>query len=203
MTIMKIMSYRVKIIFFGGIGVLIIVGLILALVFRQKPKPVTEEAAPPATVVLPDGTSNVAGGNVLVPVEVKKMPSKAEVTTAAKEIAIKNSAINFVERFGSYSAAANFANFEELKPFSTATVAQWLEQYKTQLLAKQGADFVGVTTKAVSTKIISSSETVASVLVSTQRSGTYKTEQKTEYKDMLVKLVWQNNQWLADGAYWQ
>lgn len=198
------MSYRTKIIFFGGIGVLIIVGLILALVFRQKQAtPVTEEATLSADVVLPDDTSNVAGGNVSVPVEVKKMPSKDEVSAAAKVAAIKNSAINFAERFGSYSVAANFANFEELKPFSTPTVAQWFDQYKTQVLAKQGADFVGVTTKAVSTKIISSSETVASVLVSTQRLETYKTEQKTEYKDMLVKLVWQNNQWLVDGAYWQ
>lgn len=197
------MSYRTKIIFFGGIGVLIIVGLILALVFRQKPTPMTKEAAQLAVVVSPSGASNVVGGNVSAPVEVKKMPSKDEVTQVAKEVAIKNTAINFTERFGSYSAAANFANFEELKPFSTPMVAQWLDQYKAQLLAKQGADFVGVTTKAVSTKIISSSETVASVLVSTQRLETNKTEQKTTYKDMLVKLVWQNNQWLVDGAYWQ
>ncbi|KKS13393.1 MAG: hypothetical protein UU69_C0006G0001, partial [Candidatus Magasanikbacteria bacterium GW2011_GWA2_41_55] len=119
------------------------------------------------------------------------------------DTAIKNTAINFAERFGSYSVAANFSNFEELKPFSTPTVVQWLDQYKTQLLAKQGADFVGITTKVVSTKIISSSEAVASVLISTQQSETYKTEQKTTYKDMLVKLVWQNSKWLVDGAYWQ
>lgn len=179
------------------------IGLILALVFRQKPTPVVEEATKLAAVVSPEGTSNVAGGNVSAPVEVKKMPSKAEVTQVAKEIAIKNTAINFVERFGSYSVAANFANFDELKPFSTLTVVQWLDQYKIQLTAKQSADFVGVTTKVVSAKIISSSETSASVLTSTQRSETYKTEQKTTYKDMLVKLVWQNNQWLVDGAYWQ
>lgn len=185
---------------------MIIIGLILALVFRQKlATPVTEETTQPAAVVSGNNVSppTAAGSDVSVPVEVKKMPSKDEVTQVAKEIAIKNTAINFVERFGSYSAAANFANFEELKPFSTPTVAQWLEQYKMQLLAKQSVDFVGVTTKAVSTKIISSSETVASVLVSTQRLETNKTEQRTEYKDMLAKLVWQNNQWLVDGAYWQ
>lgn len=183
---------------------MIIVGLVLALVFRQKPAPpVTEGTTQPVAVVSPDGASNVAGGNVSVPVEVKKMPSKAEITAAAKEVAIKNSAINFAERFGSYSVAADFSNFEELKPFSTATVAQWLDQYKMQLTAKQTADFVGITTKAVSTKIISSSETVASVLVSTQRSETYTSGPKTTYKDMLVKLIWQNNQWLVDGAYWQ
>ncbi|MEK7189996.1 MAG: hypothetical protein AAB666_03395 [Patescibacteria group bacterium] len=197
------MSYRTKIIFFGGIGVLIIIGLIFALVFRQKPAAPVEEAAQPAAVVSPEGASNVAGGNVSVPVEVKKMPSKAEITAVAKEIAIKNSAINFAERFGSYSVAANFSNFEELKPLATPTVAQWFDQYKAQLTAKQGANFVGVTTKAISTKIVSSSETVASVLVSTQRLETYTSGPKTTYKDMLVKLVWQNNQWLVDGAYWQ
>lgn len=198
------MSYRFKIIFFGGIGLLIIIGLILAFVFRQKSIPATEEATQQVSV---NNTtlSNVAGsnGSASAPVDVKKMPSKAEVTQAAKEIAIKNAAINFAERFGSYSVAANFSNFEELKPFSTPTVSQWLDQYKTQLLAKQGADFVGITTKAVSTKIISSNDSVASVLVSAQRSETYVSGPKTTYKDMLVKLVWQNNQWLADGAYWQ
>ncbi|MEK9183056.1 MAG: hypothetical protein AAB849_00925 [Patescibacteria group bacterium] len=198
------MSYRTKIIFFGGIGVLIIIGLILALVFRQKPAVlVTEETDEPVTVVSPDGTSNVVGGNVSVPVEVKKMPSKSEIAAAAKEATIKNSAINFAERFGSYSVAANFSNFAELKPFATPTLAQWLDQYKAQLTAKQGADFVGVTTKAVSSKIISSNDSVASVLVSTQRLETYVNGPKTAYKEMLVKLTLQNNQWLADGAYWQ
>ncbi|HBX15701.1 MAG TPA: hypothetical protein DEF57_00125 [Candidatus Magasanikbacteria bacterium] len=196
------MSYRTKIFFFGGIGLLIIIGLVLALGFKQKPVPVIEGVVQPVAVTSPESVSNVAG-NVPVPVEVKKMPSKAEVTQAAKDTAIKNTAINFAERFGSYSVAANFSNFEELKPFSTPTVVQWLDQYKTQLLAKQGADFVGITTKVVSTKIISSSEAVASVLISTQQSETYKTEQKTTYKDMLVKLVWQNSKWLVDGAYWQ
>lgn len=199
------MSYRTKIIFFGGIGVLIVVGLILALVFRQKPTPMMEVDTQPAAVV--SGSDALppiaAGGNVSAPVEVKNAPTKAEVNAAAKVAAIKNTAINFVERFGSYSVAANFANFEELKPFSTATVAQWLDQYKLQLIAKQSADFVGVTTKVVSAKIISSNDAVASVLAFTQRLEIYASGPQTAYKDMLVKLVWQNNQWLVDGAYWQ
>lgn len=193
------MTFRAKIIFFGLIGLLVIVGLVLAIVFRPKKAPLAEEAA--VSVVN-------APGAPLPPLtipsaEVRKPLTAAELSAAQKELAIKNQTKLFVERFGSYSPAANFANFDELKPIVTKAVANWLEQYKKQLTEKQEADFLGVTTKVISQKIISSDAAKASVLASVQREELFGSGPKVSYKDMRVELVWQNNEWLVDGAYWQ
>lgn len=195
------MSFRSKIIFFGLIGLLVIVGLILAIVFRSKKMPTTEEQTPGRLNGLPAG---ILASPTVPSAEVKKPPlSPAELSAAQKELALKNQAKLFTERFGSYSPAANFANFDELKSIVTPSVAIWLEQYKKQLLAKQAPEFLGVTTVVVSQKIISSADKQASVMVSTQQEEMLASGTKISYRDMLLKLVWQDNRWLVDGAYWQ
>lgn len=195
------MSFRTKFIFFAVISFLVVAGIILAIALRPKKSKITEEPSAPAP----------ATGQITSPVlpsmpsagEAKKTITAAELSAAQKELAIKNTAKLFVERFGSYSPGADFANFDEIKPIVTLSVADWLEQYKTQLPTKQPVGFLGVTTRVVSEKIISSDETHASVMASTQREEIIGNSPNLYYKDMLVKLVWQDEQWLVDGAYWQ
>lgn len=195
------MSFRFKIIFLGAIGALVIIGLVLGVVFRTKKTPAFEKVSDPSAIIPAIAPAAVFDGSQ--PAAIKKTLTAAEVSAAAKESAIKNQAKNFVERFGSYSAAADFSNFEEIKPLATASLAAWLADYKKQLLAKQTLDFLGITTKAISQKIISSDSNNALVMVSTQREEKTHSGSVVSYRDMLVKLVWQNNQWLIDGAYWQ
>lgn len=195
------MSFRTKFIFFAVISFLVVAGIILAIALRPKKSKITEEpsAASPAAgqVVSPALPSIPSAG------ETKKTLTAAELSAAQKEVAIKNTAKIFVERLGSYSPGANFANLDELKGLVTASVATWLEQYKKQLPSRESAGFLGVTTRVISQKLISSDATHASVLASTQREEIIGNSPNLYYKDMLVKLVWQNNQWLVDGAYWQ
>ncbi len=162
---------------------------------RQSREQADPSAALPAEISASPGAQPVEGK--------KPSLSPADLAVAQKELALKNQAKLFTERFGSYSPAANFANFDELKGIVTPAVAAWLEQYKKQLLAKQAAEFLGVTTVAVSQKIISSTDQQASVMVSTQQEESLSSGTNISYRDMLLKLVWQENRWLVDGAYWQ
>jgi translation initiation factor 2 gamma subunit (eIF-2gamma) len=125
------------------------------------------------------------------------------LSAAAKEVALKNQVKNFVERFGSYSKDADYANFEELQPIITASVAQWLKTYPKTLKEKEPAGFVGVSTFVVSQKITKSDAISAEVLVSVQREETTTAGVNRYYKDILVKLILVGDTWKVDGAYWQ
>lgn len=175
------------------------IGLISALILRSpkttefnttNTEPTTATQSTPLPVVTP------------APAPIKSI-TPAEVKTANQEILIQTKAKNFVERFGSYSAEANFSNFAEIKPWATSEAAQWLDEYPTQLKQQQGSDFVGVTTRVLSQKIINSTESTASVLASTQRKETRTGGSQIIYRDIIIKMVLVDGVWLVDGVYWQ
>lgn len=193
------MSYRAKILIIAGLILLfIVIGIILAVAYWPGKK--TTEALPtnqaPATTTIP----GIPGGGA---VQAPKPLTPTEMTEVAREILIKNQTKNFVERFGSYSQEANFSNFDELLPVVTSNVASWLKSYPQQLKEKNGTDFVGVTTKVVTQKILSVSPTSATVMASAQQEITRTGGTTRVYKDIKVNLVFANDEWLIDGAYWQ
>lgn len=193
------MSFRTKILIITALIVLVVViGIILAVAYwpGQKTAETPPAGGAPATTTIP----NIPGGGVI---QAPKPLTQAEMSEAEREIMIKNQTKNFVERFGSYSQEANFSNFVELLPVVTSNVASWLKIYPQQLKEKNGADFIGVTTKVVTQKILSVSPTSASVMASAQREETRTNGTTRVYKDIKVNLVFANNEWLIDGAYWQ
>lgn len=193
------MTFRAKIFLYGSIFLLFLIGLILALIMRS-PKTTdinttnTEPTATTQSTPLPIVTP--------APVSIKSI-TPAEVKTANQETSIQTRAKNFVERFGSYSAEANFSNFAEIKPWATSETAQWLDEYPNQLKQQQGSDFVGVTTRVLSQKTINSTESTASVLASTQRVETRTGGSQIIYRDIIVKMVLADGVWLVDGVFWQ
>lgn len=195
------MSFRAKIFLYGGIILVFLIGLILAIVLRSKTVVETSVDTNVEVLVANQPANSVI--NLVPPPAPVKPITQAEVKEASKITSVQTRVKNFVERFGSYSVEANFQNFEEIKPWATAEVATWLNDYPAQLKKQQVADFIGVTTRVLSQKIITSTETIASVQVSTQREETKTSGQSVTYKDMLVKLVLTNGEWLVDGAYWQ
>lgn len=193
------MSFRLKILIIASLIVLVVViGIILAVAYWPgKTLPTNPPAGgAPATTTIP----NIPGGGVI---QAPKPLTPAEMSEAEREILIKNQTKNFVERFGSYSQEANFSNFQELLPVVTNNVASWLKTYPQQLKEKNGADFIGVTTKVITQKILSVSPTAATVMASAQREETRIGGTSRVYKDIKVNLVFANDEWLIDGAYWQ
>lgn len=193
------MSFRAKIL----LVILIIIALLIAIwiVLRSLTKPpqavaptapgeVTE--APALELVAPRPTLN--GVPVTTPEQLETFKNIETIKIVAK---------NFVERFGSYSVAVNFANFDDLKGSVTDNVWSWLQGQRLELAKKVDPNFIGVTTRALSIKVISSDAEKASVTVTTQREETTTGGQQVSYREMLVKLVLVNKQWLVDGAFWQ
>ncbi len=193
------MTFRGKIFLFISIFLLFVIGLVLAITFRSSKQTTTNN-----TPV----NQPVATQNTVAPIVVPQLPptrqlTKTEITAANKEALIQVTVKNFVERFGSYSPEANFSNFAEIKSMITNPVADWLKTYPDYLKKQQASDFLGITTRVLSQKITSSSDTAAVVVASTQRAEMRSSGNQVTYKDMQVKLVWSNGAWLVDGAYWQ
>lgn len=193
------MTFRGKIFLYGGIILLFIIGLILALIFRPKQNIVN---APTNTNT--ETTSQVTPAPLPIQaITTLKPATKEEVAIGGVEALIKTRVKNFVELFGSYSVEAKFINFTELRPVVTDTVAKWLSTYPTDLKKKQATDFIGVTTRVLSQKILASTDKTATVLASTQREESRTSGNFITYPDISVKLVLVNGMWLVDGAFWQ
>lgn len=195
------MTLRTKIFFFGGIILIFIIGLILALVYRNR-LPLPENTPVNQAVNAPAGGDLPGGGATTVVVPEKKVTLE-EVKAVSAELLVKNVAKNFVERFGSYSQEAEFSNFKEIADLVTPTVAAWLEKYPADLLKKLPGGFEGVSTRVVSQNIESLDGEKAVLMVSTQREERVNGATRVYYQDMKVNLVLRDGVWLVDGAYWQ
>lgn len=195
-------TFRAKIFVIGGAVLILIIVLIFVALFKSK-APLAEAPAVEQTVLTQ--TAGEAGARpVIASAAPENRPATvAELSELAREVMLKNQARNFVERFGSWSVLANFSNFEELKSEVTDKVAQWLDGYKTEILGQQSHDFVGVTTQAVTQKVLKSDAVSAQVIVSAQREETYVSGNKRYIRDMTVEMVWVNGKWLVSGAFWQ
>ncbi len=194
------MSFRAKIIFIVLAVVALVAAILWVLFFRTK-APRQNLAAPnlggqatPLVPSTPPAVPLLNGQPVTTPRQLEQYKNAESIKVAAK---------NFVERFGSYSAAVNFVNFDELRGAVTDSTWEWLKSHRLDLAKQNGPDFVGVTTRVLSVKIISQSDQQASVSAATQREETRASGRSVIYRDMLLKMVAVNKQWLVDGAYWQ
>jgi len=112
------------------------------------------------------------------------------------------------ERFGSYSNYSNYSNFSDLEIFMTSKMKAWANNYVSDLKASidGGDEYFGVTTNAISAKVIEySSDESAVFLVTTQRaeSRAQVNEGKTYNQDIEIVLKKVSGTWLVDSAYWQ
>ena len=127
-----------------------------------------------------------------------KIPAEASV-----EFTVENLSRNFADRFGSWSTDNQGQNLFELMSLSTNSFQNYLENVE---LDYQNEEFFGVTTRAISTKIISLDKAAgqAEILVKTQRTTTDDDlSQDTYYQEILISLIEINGTWLVDEAEWQ
>lgn len=194
------LTLRGKIFLGIGLGVLFIVIIILLAIFwKPQPSPTPTNTLTNASVNAPTNTITPSVTTTITPVKL----SQEEVKVVNNELAIKNVAKNFVERFGSYSMEANFSNFEEIQDLVTPTVASWLKTYPEDLKKKNPSGFESVTTLALSQKIENLQSDKATVVVSTQREQRINGVDSLSYNDMKLDLVLSNGSWLVNGAFWQ
>lgn len=175
----------------GAVILLIIIGLALWWFLWPRPKPVTNPTQAEPVVI--------DGATYEPPVALPPTPERA-----AQEqnfpLDLKQLAMSFAERYGSYSSDEPAKNLEELKVFMTAAFA-------SQVKPPETADgvFSGISTKALSAELMSNGGNQAAVLVKTQRSQTVGTavEPRVYYQDLELALVKSGTEWKVDAAVWQ
>jgi len=158
----------------------------------------TNVNAPLPPLALPSGGTTVSA---VVP----------EVGSAEKlRSDVSRLAAAFAERFGSYSNQGDFENLLDLKSLMTEKMQVWVDNYVAESKTNQtdNAVYFGVTTKSVSTEIISLDEAggEARVKVSTQRreaSGTMSDNVRVYYQDLELIFKKVGGEWKVDEAAWK
>lgn len=134
-----------------------------------------------------------------------EIPSGVTVKKLTTEDALKNSAIQmskiFIERYGTYSSDSNYANIREVKTI----VTQRLWDEISQILDTTPPDeFMGVTTNAISSKIVEFDDDSVLLKLSTRKIVT-NSDNSTESKivDANVWLSKSGENWLVEKIEWK
>lgn len=113
----------------------------------------------------------------------------------------------FIERFGSYSSESDFANVDDIMSLATpsyqAELNSLLETYRRQYDAEAG--YSGISTRVITIKTVSESDTASTFLVTTQREEAVGTPGNTtlRYQDAEVSLVKVGEDWLVNDLNWK
>ncbi len=122
-------------------------------------------------------------------------------------LGLKQLAMSFAERYGSYSTDLRTKNIDDLKPLMTDRLWQTFEDnMKEESSSTVGVvTFQGITTKGLSANLVSSDASSAVIMVSTQRiiSTGNQTDSTVAYRKIKLSFIKSGNVWKVDDAIWQ
>ncbi|MBI4450241.1 hypothetical protein HY634_04220 [Candidatus Uhrbacteria bacterium] len=198
------MDQRKRIILIAAV-VLVVLG-VLALLLRPK-RGSESPASSPAGALTPSpsgaltragGLTNVAGTNVPEP----------PLPPPPAEAAVRQLAMTFAERYGSYSSEGNFVNVTDLMPLMTERYQRTTEQELVRLRQQpRAAEFSSTMTVVMKTEVTlpngdASREATARVL--TQRTDIRSGDAPRTYGQTLtVQLLKISEGWRVDSATWE
>jgi hypothetical protein len=202
------MSRRKKIIIALIVAVILVIIILLLL---NWPKAAINTNTPANVNIttnqsLPSGETNTNAG---VTVNVNAGSGAAAPQGPTLEDNLKKIALNFAERFGSFSNQNQFQNIEDLKILMSNKMIAWADKYVRDALAKNTdtSVYYGITTKAINASAVKINEKAgqAEILVYTQRweAKEVSTNIRVFYQNISIKFVFENGNWKVDGAYWQ
>lgn len=193
---------RRRIFLLAGIGTLLVLALAAGVWFLLRRRaPVPE--VPGSVVVPPPVTAPVTNTNA------PTTPPRATGPASAEEVArrqISATAMQFTERYGSYSTDGDYENVSDLFPLMTAALQSESEtMIRTGRSAPPADSYVGVTTKAVSAHIqdLNLSAGTAAVTVQTQRVTQTPTSRGTSYETLSLSFVRSGTVWKVNRVSWQ
>ncbi|KKQ55569.1 MAG: hypothetical protein US74_C0027G0007 [Parcubacteria group bacterium GW2011_GWA2_38_13] len=114
----------------------------------------------------------------------------------------------FAEKFGSFSTMGNFENIYDVEFFMTADMKEWAKKYIVDNAVEPGAEFYGVTTRALKTEIVvmDDDETQAQIVVTTQREetrGSITGRSNIIYQKIAIDFLKIENEWKVNAANWR
>lgn len=172
-----------------GVAILVILCLFVLLYFltRQKtPEPTIDDSVP------------IADDRPDVP------PVDAEDIPAENVVSARTVVANFVERFGSYSTDADYANVEDVMSLATTDLQRRLQALAEEARQTVAESFYGVSTHALIFSMESEAELAMTWKVTTQREESIGSRENTSVRnqDIRVELVKQDGDWLVDDFAW-
>jgi len=203
----KSMFQNKKLIISIFVIILLVIAIVLAIlnIFNNKNK--QSEVVVPN--LLDDISSDIQVKDLSETQETKQEKNiiRAELSEQEKEkgFLIKTSSA-FAERFGSYSNHSNYENLTDLKYFMTVKMQKEVDiKISSRDFTKENNIYYGITTRALSTEIISMGSMTVAVKVKTQREEFWGADvnSKVSYRDILVNLVKEGGVWKIDSANWQ
>lgn len=138
--------------------------------------------------------------------EVVETPIVEKKKEDATELKIKTLARNFAERYGTWSTDNKDENFKSAEIYATSRMKLIIENFilNNEKLSDDYTDFYGVTVKALNVKILTSSNTDASLNVSVQQIETLgeNLDENISYRSLSLELIKYDNDWFVDYAEW-
>lgn len=111
-----------------------------------------------------------------------------------------------VEIFGSFTNKSRepFKNVTDIEVYATDNLTPFLNSLKQNEI-DPNAPFYGITTKALSTAVLTSSANNIELLITTEREEITDATQRGSKEFVLIKvdMVKQNDEWKVNGLYWQ
>jgi hypothetical protein len=134
-------------------------------------------------------------------------PEKTPTTAPATPVTLSASttAMIFAERFNSYSSESDFANMTDILPLVTASLETRLQNLaRAQREAGPAESYYGISTKVISERVESQTETSMTLILSTQRQESVGSPSNTtvRYQDITVKLIKEGDTWKVDDFSW-
>lgn len=206
--------FSLKKMIFAGIGAFVIIGAIVGVSMYMRsggqevlPNEETGVQEGEPTVTLPSYDQGNDNPPEQVPQGVEQpVVTQPPLVKNQEELEIEQRAINFAERFGSYSSQSNYAHAYAVMPLASVRMQKWLTEMISQNAVDDisGVAFKGVMTRALGSRLSRGSEAgKASVEVDTQRIETSDTEgQKIVMQPIRIELVKEGERWVVDGAFW-
>jgi len=127
---------------------------------------------------------------------------REERTAAADVVSLSKT---FVERYGSYSNEANFANLEDVLPLMSASFASETQAFIESATAPE--EYYGVSTRVITLDVERQDEDAgeAQVAITTQREEAVGSPQnsETKFQDIILTFIVEDGVWKVDSATWQ
>lgn len=183
---------RKIIIISGIIGLVIIIALIIWWLVSLRQKPIIDSSVP--TAITATTTASYEP-----PIAAPPVPERL-AEDESYPAGLKQLALSFAERYGSYSSDQPVKNLEELKPLMTEAFSRRVkgEEFPADF-------FVGFSTKALLAQLISLQANRAKINVKTQRVQTLgdSAQPRIFYVDLELIAVKVGVDWKIDEAVWK
>jgi len=175
------------------IGAFVLILLALLLWWFLRPKQTSTQATPEINRTLTP-----------VPLPTVEADQPVAVPEAAPVIESRNArrfAMQFAERYGSYSTEANYQNLIDLYPVMDTAMKAASEAIVAKGLPQ--GEFYGVTTKAIAPTTENEATNTTTILISTQRKETKGTNPARIFnQDIRITLIKEGSLWLVSKAEW-